>query len=223
MTLGHNTVSGKQLATVIDRVEAIRAAKQTMSDDESAVLAEAKLNGFVPAAIRHVVKLRAMKPHARQEAEALVESYLHALGMAADTPLFRQVGLMSVDIASRDQVTEAMKKLVPENGSIIIEVGGKAIKLTRDKDGKVDVRDHVDAPAPMRGAPGGGGRPMPSPAPKADVPDVDAEGAEALGRQAFKDNEPIIGNPFPFGDSRRGRWDSGWRKESGTDGMGPDD
>lgn len=64
---------------------------------------------------------------------------------------------------------------------------------------------------------------MPSPAPKADVPDVDPDGAEALGRQAFKDNEPIIANPFPFGDGRRGRWDSGWRKESGTDGMGPDD
>jgi hypothetical protein len=50
---------------------------------------------------------------------------------------------------------------------------------------------------------------------------VDGYGAELLGREAFKADEPIIKNPFPFGDERRPRWDEGWRKESGTDGMGP--
>lgn len=222
MTIGHNNVAGKQLAAFVERVEAIRAAKQTMQDDEAAVLAEAKVSGFVPAAIRAVIKLRAMKPHARQEAEAILETYLHALGMSAETPLFRRVGLMAQDAKTREEVTEAMKALVPENGSIIVEAGGKAVKLTRDKDGAVTVQDHVE-PAPFAPGPSPAmSRPMPA-APKADIPTVDDDGAEDLGRAAFKDNQPIISNPFPFGDSRRPRWDAGWRKESGTDGMGPDD
>lgn len=41
-----------------------------------------------------------------------------------------------------------------------------------------------------------------------------------LGAQAFKDNVAIVKNPFPFGDGRRPRWDEGWRRASGTDGMG---
>jgi hypothetical protein len=43
-----------------------------------------------------------------------------------------------------------------------------------------------------------------------------------LGGEAFAANQPIIVNPFPFGDGRRAKWDLGWRKASGTDGMGPD-
>jgi hypothetical protein len=58
---------------------------------------------------------------------------------------------------------------------------------------------------------------------KPEPPAVDADGAEVLGRDAFGSNQPIITNPFPFGDPRRPRWDAGWRKASGTDGMGPDD
>lgn len=54
-------------------------------------------------------------------------------------------------------------------------------------------------------------------------PDVDADGAEALGRQFAKENRAIIDNPFPFGDTRRPRFDAGWRKETGSDGMGQED
>jgi hypothetical protein len=52
-------------------------------------------------------------------------------------------------------------------------------------------------------------------------PDVDAEGAEALGRESYVKGLAIIKNPFPWDDGRRSRWDSGWRSESGGDGMGP--
>lgn len=217
MNVGQNTASGQALAGFVERVETLLGDKKVVSDAVSAVLAEAKAAGFVPGAIRHVIKLRAMKPHARQEAEALVDTYLHALGMASETPLFRTVGLMGVDTASRDSVIEALKKLVPDNGSITVETNGKPVRLTRDKDGNVSVSDVIEPePLTFREPP----RPTPSSI-KTQVPDVDADGAEALGRQAFRDNEPIIGNPFPFGDDRRPRWDAGWRLESGGDGMGP--
>lgn len=223
MNVGRNTAVGKELISIIERVESVMAAKQTMSDDITAILAEAKFRGFVPKAIRHVIKVRAMKPHDRQESEAIIATYMHAIGEESEAPLFRHVNQMAVDITSRDQVAEAMKRFVPSNGSIIIEAGGKGVKLTRDGDGEVTSRD-LSAPWPDAS----GARPAPAPAPKRgskgpqETPDVDEDGAEALGAEAFKANEPVIRNPFPFGDPRRGRWDAGWRRESGSDGMGPD-
>ncbi|MBN9435071.1 MAG: hypothetical protein J0I45_21775 [Bosea sp.] len=55
------------------------------------------------------------------------------------------------------------------------------------------------------------------------MPDVDLAGAEVLGAEAGKANKPVITNPFPFGDPRRAGWDLGWRKATGSDGMGRDD
>src|SRR5216684_3483218 len=71
----------------------------------------------------------------RQEAEALFDSYLHAIGMAEDLPLFRAVGLMGVDVTVAEQVVEALSQLVPVAGEIVVKVGAARIRLYRDKDG----------------------------------------------------------------------------------------
>jgi hypothetical protein len=182
-------------------------------------MAEAKAANLIPAGISYIVKKRKMKPSERAEAEALEDMYLHAMGMAADNPLFRAVGLMKVDIASRESVIEAMKQFVPAGGSIEIEAGGgPKVRLTRDKDGNVSVTELVEKPVQQPTA-GEAGKSRPA---KADVPNANADQAEDLGRQAFRDDVPIINNPFPFGDARRPRWDRGWRDEGGNDGMGDD-
>lgn len=218
MTMGHNTIAGEALRAFVERLERIDGEKKQLTDDAAAVMADAKAQGFLPAAIRFIIKKRKMKPSDRQESEALEDTYLHAMGMANETPLFRHVNNMSVDITSREEVIESMKKFVPTDGSITIEAGGVPIRLTRGKDGEVTIIEVVERPPSKPKSPGA----KPG-APKAEVPDVDAEGAEALGRRAHKDDVPIINNPFPFGDTRRPAWDKGWRDESGTDGMGPDD
>lgn len=217
MNVGRNTVSGQMLSAFVDRIETIRAQKKDLTADEALVVAEAKAEGFVPAAIKAVVKIRSMKPHVRQEAEAILDTYLAAMGMAEDTPLFRAVGLMNVDITSRDEVIEALKKLVPENGSIVVEAGGRPIRLTRDEKGEVTAQEVVEKPQPSVRPPSSASSNRTPP------PDVDDAGAAALGGEAYRDNKPIISNPFPFGDSRRPRWDAGWREASGGDGMGPTD
>lgn len=56
---------------------------------------------------------------------------------------------------------------------------------------------------------------------KADVPDCTTDEAVQLGRQARRDDQPVISNPFPWDDKRRRFWDEGWRNEDGGDGMGP--
>ena len=207
--------SAKMLVAFVERVERIRAGKKELSDDESAVFAEAKAAGFDPKVMRYIVQRRAKKPRDLQEAEALADTYMAALGMATDAPLFCAVGLMNVDTAQREQVIEALKALVPDGGSITVDAGGgRPVMLTRDKDGEVTVSE-VQPP-----------RPVASPKPaseRAPPPGVDAAGAEGLGRKAFRDNVAIIANPFPFNDSRRPRWDFGWRAEGGGDGMGPEE
>lgn len=216
--IGSNNETAARLGVFVERIERVRAEKKQLTMDEAAIKAEAKADGFHTGAINAVLKIRGMKPHERQESEAILDTYLHAMGLAPEPPLFRQIANLGVDIASRESVTEAMKSLVPENGSITIETkDGKPLRLTRDKDGNVSVTEVSDAPPTARTPP----QPRQS-TPKADVPDVDDAGAETLGRLAFKANTAIIANPFPFGDARRGHWDAGWRKESGGDGMGPD-
>jgi uncharacterized protein (UPF0335 family) len=212
--IGKNTVAGELLRGYVERVENINDQIKQLGQDKGVVMAEAKASGLVPAAISFIVKKRKMKPSERSEAEALEDMYLHAMGMAADAPLFRAVGLMKVDIASRESVIEAMKKFVPTNGSITVEAGGAPVRLTRDADGNISITEVIEKP--MQQDLPKAGKPAKA---RAEVPDVTPEVAESMGRQSFRDDVPIINNPFPFGDARRPHWDKGWRDESGSDGM----
>lgn len=215
--IGSNTISGQQLRSFIERIERIRTAKKELADEESAVFAELKAVGFTPKRVREVLKIRTMKPGDLDEAQQELDMYLHACGMAREAPLFRAVGMMNVDLAAREQVIDAFKQLVPQNGEIIVKVGKQPVRLWRDDKGVAHAEDYVEAPAPVSTP-----RPAPAPRPPRDVPDVDESGAYELGEQAFHDNEPITSNPFPFGDKRRPQFDAGWRHASGSDGMGPD-
>ena len=214
--VGQNTVSAEQLKNLVERIETLRAEGKQIAAEIAAVMGEAKAAGFVKGGISTVIRLRAMKPHARQEAEAIRDQYLHALGDEAELPLFRLVSLMAVDRASRDSVIEALKAFVPQGGSIVIEAGGRPVRLTRDEAGVVTAREVAQREEAPADAPPRFEGPV-----RAPIPDVDGDGAEQLGGEACRANEPVIKNPFPFGDARRGRWDGGWRKASGSDGMGP--
>ncbi|RUV69658.1 MAG: DUF2312 domain-containing protein [Mesorhizobium sp.] len=215
-TIGRNTVSGRQLQDFVERIERVREAKKQLNEDEKLIFAELKAAGFTPARVRDVIKRRAAKPADVEEAEAQLDMYLHALGMATETPLFRSVGQMSVDLAARDEVIAAFKLLVPTEGEIIVKVGAQAVRLYRDKNGEAQAEDVVERPKPASKA----ASQMPE-RPKRDVPDVDAAGAKDLGRVAYRENQPITSNPFPWDDKRRSEFDAGWREASGTDGMGP--
>lgn len=219
-TIGRNTIAGDLLRGFVERVEEIDEKMDDLRADKRVVMAEAQVANLIPAGINYIVKKRKMKPSERAEDDSLKELYLHAMGMEADNPLFRAVGLMKVDITARESVIESMKAFVPVNGSIEIEAGGgPKVRLTRNSAGEVSVTEVVEKPIDA-GKPSAAGRTKP---PKVDVPDVDGDGAERLGCQAFRDDVPIINNPFPFGDARRPRWDRGWRVESGGDGMGPEE
>lgn len=215
-TIGRNTVSGRQLQGYVERIERVREQKKQLAEDEKLVFAELKAAGFTPARVRDVLKRRAAKPADVEEAEAQLDMYLHALGMTTETPLFRSVGQMSVDLAARDEVIAAFKLLVPHEGEIIVKIGAQPVRLYRDKDGNAQAEDVADKPKPASKAASS----LPE-RPRREVPDVDAAGAKDLGKAAYRENQPITSNPFPWDDKRRSEFDAGWREASGTDGMGP--
>lgn len=85
--IGHNTVAGDQLRTIVERIERLEEEKAAISQDIKEVYAEAKANGYDIKTLRVVVRLRKQDANERLEHEAILATYMHALGMLADTPL----------------------------------------------------------------------------------------------------------------------------------------
>lgn len=75
-------VAAEQLRLFIERIERLEEEKRGITEDIRDVKSEAKANGFCTKTITAIVKLRRMESHARQEAEALLETYKAALGLA---------------------------------------------------------------------------------------------------------------------------------------------
>ena len=69
------------LKAFVERIERLEEEKKTIADDIHDVYAEAKGNGFDTKALRTIVRLRKQDADERKEQEAILETYLHALGM----------------------------------------------------------------------------------------------------------------------------------------------
>ncbi|MBK1625025.1 DUF2312 domain-containing protein [Afifella marina] len=79
---GPGGVAAGQLRAFIERIERLEEEKKTLSEDIREVYAEAKSNGFDTKVMRQVVRLRKQDVAERQEQEAILDLYMHALGMA---------------------------------------------------------------------------------------------------------------------------------------------
>ncbi|WP_421726328.1 DUF2312 domain-containing protein [Bauldia sp.] len=77
-------IAGDQIRSIIERIERLEEEKQALADDIREVYAEAKANGFDTKILRQVVRLRKQDTAERQEQEALLDLYLHALGMRGE-------------------------------------------------------------------------------------------------------------------------------------------
>lgn len=213
--IGTNTPSAEALRGIVDEVERVNTQIKELQDARSAIYAAAKSKGFNPTRIREIVRLRTKKPHDIQEAETELDVYKHIFGLAQEPPLFRQIAALAREAVGGEKLLEAFKLLVPPSGELICTIAGKRMRLWRDKDGEPRSENYAP-PEPAASAPNRSASRVPKP----DVPNCTTDEAEALGKQAAKDNVPVIDNPFPYGDERRPRWDAGWRAGAGNDGMG---
>ena len=73
-------VTDAHLMQVIERIERMEEEKTNVMADIREIYAEAKANGYDPKILRKVVAIRAQDPSDRAETEALLDTYLAALG-----------------------------------------------------------------------------------------------------------------------------------------------
>ena len=74
-------VTADELRLLIERAERLEEEKKGIADDIKDVMAEAKSRGYDPKAIRKILSIRKKKKEEYQEEEAILETYLQALGM----------------------------------------------------------------------------------------------------------------------------------------------
>lgn len=87
--IGHNSAqeapstsfTKDQLRSIIERVERLEEEKKTLTEDIRDVYAEAKGNGYDVKALRTIVRMRKQDANERTEQEAILETYMQALGM----------------------------------------------------------------------------------------------------------------------------------------------
>ena len=72
----------EQLKAFVERIERLEEEKNATSDDIRDVYAEAKGTGFDTKALRTIVRLRKLDMDERREQQEVLDTYLHALGMA---------------------------------------------------------------------------------------------------------------------------------------------
>ena len=71
------------LKAFVERIERLEEEKKAIADDIRDVYGEAKATGFDVKALRTVIRMRKQDVDERKDQEAILETYLHALGMLA--------------------------------------------------------------------------------------------------------------------------------------------
>jgi uncharacterized protein (UPF0335 family) len=71
-----------QLKAFVERIERLEEEKKGVADDIKDVYGEAKAAGYDTKVLRKVISIRKQDKDERAEQEAILDTYLHALGMA---------------------------------------------------------------------------------------------------------------------------------------------
>jgi len=74
-------VAADELRLLIERAERLEEEKKGLADDIKDVMAEAKGRGYDPKVIRKIVAIRKRRKEEVQEENAILETYMAALGM----------------------------------------------------------------------------------------------------------------------------------------------
>ena len=79
--MANGSIAADELRLLIERIERLEEEKKAIADDVRDVYGEAKARGYDAKTMRAVVRLRKMESGARQEADALLDTYKAALGL----------------------------------------------------------------------------------------------------------------------------------------------
>lgn len=70
-----------RLRLIVERIERLEEEKKGIGDDIKDCYLEARSSGYDGRMLRQIIRLRRMKPEDRREMQAILETYLTALGM----------------------------------------------------------------------------------------------------------------------------------------------
>lgn len=88
--IGHNSGNtDDRVKQFVSRIERLEEEKRALTADIAEVYKEAKSDGHNVKIMRKVIALRKLSEADRQEQQALIDTYMRALGMLGDTPLGR--------------------------------------------------------------------------------------------------------------------------------------
>lgn len=74
-------IAADELKLLIERAERLEEEKKGIADDIKDVMAEAKSRGYDTKAMRKILAIRKKRKEEYQEEEAILETYMQALGM----------------------------------------------------------------------------------------------------------------------------------------------
>ena len=80
-------MNNNQLQAIVERIERLEEDKAAIAEDIKGIYTEAKGNGFDAKILRKVIALRKKRASERDEEQTMIDLYMSALGMLADTPL----------------------------------------------------------------------------------------------------------------------------------------
>ncbi|RVO24779.1 DUF2312 domain-containing protein [Sinorhizobium meliloti] len=130
MTNAHG-IARDQLRAFIERIERLEEEKTSIADDIKDVYGEAKSMGFDAKILRKVISIRKQDADERAEQEAILDTYLHALGM------------IQLDIFEEPEA-ETSPKLVATVATAMQTQAGRAALLTA-VDIMIDREERIDA------------------------------------------------------------------------------
>lgn len=151
-------VAADELRQFIERIERLEEEKAGIQGDIKEVFAELKGRGFDAKAVRTIIRIRKQDHAERQEQEAILELYMQALGMLADTPLGRAA--VSRDLGNRSgeeralraQVGERIQQALGDLEGVTVTIGRdagpvlrRAAKSLREAGAQVDLEDAIAA------------------------------------------------------------------------------
>lgn len=80
-TVQMSETAREKLRSLVGRIEALETERREIADQIKDIYAEAKACGYDTKALREAVKLRGTDKSEREEAEAILDIYLMALGV----------------------------------------------------------------------------------------------------------------------------------------------
>lgn len=77
--MNNGGVAGDHLRSFIERIERLEEERKAFTEDIREIYSEAKSTGFDTKILRKVISLRKLASHEREEQDALLDVYMHAL------------------------------------------------------------------------------------------------------------------------------------------------